>query len=180
MTFYVTRLTDPWNSVATLPGFSVEEAAECVQNDKSFRNCIPMTAEERKRFLNKCNVDRNSSYEDIYESMKDTFIYNQFLDGSTGSKISYSFWITSAYDLHSTVLAAGADTVGSYDFNLSRIAKRLGERYFYNFSTGKSRRVKDFSTLIRTLKDLGVRDIDITEEDLIEACNEDKYFIFKI
>ena len=178
MTFYVIRLDNPWNSVGTLPGFSVEEAVECVKNDSTFRNCIPMTAEERKRFISKCDAS-NGRYDEVYESMKDTFMYNQYLDGSIDSKISYSFWITSAFDTHSTVFAVGADTVGSYEFNLPRITKKIGEKYFYNYCAGKGKRIKSFATLIKTLNELGVKDVNITEEDLIEALNEDRYYILR-
>lgn len=177
MTFYVTNLDDPWNSVGTLPGFTIEEAIDCIEHDSSFKDCIPMTSEERKRFLSKCDEVEDGRYRDVYEKMKGTFKYQQFLDGDIESKITYSFWITSAFDYRNTVFAVGADTVGDYEFNLTRIAKGLGEKNFYDYAVGKGRRFKDFSTLVKTLKENGVRDIHFTKEDLIKACNEDKYFI---
>lgn len=179
MTFYVTYLDDPWNSIGTLPGFTIEEAADCVEHDSSFRGCIPMTADERRRFLAKCDEAGEGQYRDVYEKMKDTFMYQQFLDGTIESKLSYSFWITSAYDTYTTVFAIGADTVGDYEFNLTRIAKRLGEKNFYNFVAGKGKRVKDFSTLVKMLNELGIRDVKYTKEDLIQACNEDRYFVLR-
>ena len=177
MTFYVTDITDPWNSIATFPGFSLEEAAEAIESGYD-DNCIPMTSEERKKFLRECNkFESSSDYKEVYNSMKDTFLYNKFLNGSADSKISYSFWVTSAYDTHSTIFVFGADTVGSYDFNLNRIAKKLGEKHFYNYATGKGKRIKDFSTLVKILQDSGVRNVDVTKEDLINAANENSYYI---
>lgn len=179
MTFYVTDINDPWNSLATLPGFTIEEAAEVVQHDYSYENCVPMTGEERKKFVKKCDSAPGGDYEEVYESMKDSFMYTQFLDGDIDSKISYSFWITSAYDSHTTMFAVGADTVGNYDFNLNRIAKKLGEKYFYEYAVGKGKRIKDYSTLVKTLSELGVTDVNITKEDLIDSCNKDEYFVFR-
>lgn len=180
MTFYVTDINDPWNSIATLPGFTIEEAADCVENDRSFNeDCIPMTSNERKKFINECRRANDKDCKSVYEKIKDTFMYEQFLDGSIESKISYSFWITSAFDTYSTVYAVGADTVGNYEFNLSRIAKRLGEKNFYNYVIGKGKRVKDFSTLVKILNESGIVDINFTKEDLIQMCNEDSYFILR-
>lgn len=183
MTFYVVDFRHPYDTVATLPGFSVDEAADVIQRDSYYRKyCVPMTAEEFKRFRNRCkDIDGVNEVDvrEVYESMKDSFLYEKFLNGDIDSEVSYSFWITSAYDSRDTVFAIGADTVGSYDFNLNRIAKRLGERYFYNYVVGRGKRVKDFSTLVRTLNENGIRDFNYTKEDLIQACNEDKYFILR-
>lgn len=179
-TFYVTDLNHPWNSLATLPNFSIEEAVDCIKNDPSFNeDCIPMTSAERKRFLKKCDEVDEGQYKDVYEEMKDTFIYQQFLAGNMESTTtSYSFWVTSAYDSRTTVFAVGADIVGDYQFNLSRIAKRLGETKFYNYVAGKGKRVKTFSTLVDLLNKNGVKDANLTEGDLIKACNEGRYFYF--
>jgi len=180
MTFYVIDFENPYNSIATLSGYSVEEAAKAMEEDRDFRGCVLMTAEELNRFRKKLRFsdrETKSERQELYDSMKDTFIYEKFLKGDYDSKISYSFWVTSAYDSYTTIFAVGADTVGGYEFNLNRIAKRLGERYFYNYVAGRGKRVKDFSTLVRILKENGVRDINFTKEDLIEACNNDKYLI---
>ena len=122
-TFYITDLEDLWDSIATLPGFSIEEASDIVENE--FKNCIPMTADERRKFLNqlKNTSAEESDYMNIYNSMKNTFMYEKFLNGEI-IKTSYSFWITNAYDTHSTVFAVGADIVGNYEFDLNRIAKK--------------------------------------------------------
>lgn len=179
MTFYIINLEDPYNDVATLPGFSIEDATDWLKNNNSFRDCIPMTADERKRFISRCDSVRPNEYARIYESMKESFIYNKFLDGTVESKISYSFWITSVYDTYTTIFAVGADTVGDYEFNLSRIAKRLGEKNFHVFSTSKGKRIKKFATLIKTLDELGVKKINFTEEDLINACNDERYYVLR-
>lgn len=186
MTFYVTDFKYPYDSIATLPGFSVEEAADVIQKDSYYsEHCVPLTAEERKRFVNKCkDFDGRDGITEadsrkVYESMKESFMYEKFLNGEIDSEISYSFWVTSAYDTHTTVFAVGADTVGDYEFNLTRIAKRLGEKNFYNYVAGKGKRVKDFSTLIRVLNENGIKDVNFTKEDLIQACNEDRYLILR-
>lgn len=186
MTFYVTDFKYPYDSIATLPGFSVEEAVNVIQNDSYYNeHCVPLTAEERKRFINKCkDFDGKDGITEadcrrVYESMKESFMYEKFLNGDIDSNISYSFWITSAYDTYTTVFAVGADTVGSYDFNLTRIAKKLGEKNFYNYTTGKGKRVKNFSTLVKILNENGINDFNYTKEDLIQACNEDRYFILR-
>lgn len=187
MTFYVINFRDPYNSVATLPGFSVDEAADVIQNNSYYReHCVPMTAKELKRFRDKCEdlyrkygAITESDSRDIYESIKDSFMYEKFLNGEFDSEVSYSFWITSVYDTRTTIFAVGADTVGDYEFNLNRIAKRLGERYFYNYAVGKGKRVKDFSTLVRFLNENGIKEFNYTKEDLIQACNEGRYFILE-
>lgn len=176
MTFYVINIKHPFDSLATFPNFTLDEAADAIQHDKFFNeDCIPMTAEERKRFVTRCRHE--DDYESIYNSMKNSFKYNQFLNGEIDSKLTYSFWITSAYDTYTTVFAVGADTVGDYEFNLTRVAKRLGEKHFNYFATSKGKRFKDFSTLVKTLDELGIKNYNFTKEDLIDACNEDKYFL---
>lgn len=176
-TFYVTRIDDPYNSIATLPGFSLEEASNYVQ--KYNGDVIPLTGEERKKLLRACNNVEPYECQEVYESMKDSFIYNKYMSGDADSKISYSFWITSAFDTRSTVFAVGADIAGSYEFNLNKIAKKLGDKNFYHYSTGRGKRLKNFSTLIQILKDSGVNEINFTKEDLIDACNEDRYYILR-
>ena len=104
--------------------------------------------------------------------------FNTNLSGSE-SKISYSFWVTGASDGHTTVYAVGADTVSAYDFNLNRIAKRLGERNFYQYYPLKGKRIQHFSSLISLLKEQNVDTSNLTEEKLIQACQEDKYFILR-
>lgn len=187
MTFHVINFRNPYDSIATLPGFSIDEAADVIQNDSYYReHCVPMTAEELKRFRNKCKelygkygaVTELDSRK-LYESIKDSFMYEKFLNGEIDSEVSYSFWITSVYDTRTTIFAVGADTVGSYEFNLTRIAKRIGERYFYNYAVGRGKRIKDFLTLVRVLNENGIKDFNYTKEDLIQACNEDRYFILE-
>ena len=186
MTFYVIDLKYPYDNIATLPGFSVDEAAEVIQKDSYYsEHCIPMTAEELKRFRNKCkDFDGKDSITEsdskrVYESIKESFMYEKFLNRDIDSEVVYSFWITSAYDTHTTFFAVGADTVGSYEFNLTRIAKRLGEKNFYNYVAGKGKRIKDFSTLIKTLNENDIKDFNHTKEELIQACNEDRYFVVR-
>jgi hypothetical protein len=180
MTFYVMNPDDPYNSLATLPGFTIEEAVDCIQKDSSFRDCVPMTAEERKRWNRKCDSVESNQYRDMYESIKETLMYTQYLDGNLDlAKISYSFWITGAYDTYSGTYAFGADTVGSYEFNLPRIAKKIGSKYYNNYAIYKGQRFKDFSALCTRLNELGMKEIDFTKEDLIESCNNDSYRVFR-
>lgn len=186
MTFYVIDFKNPYDSIATLPGFSVEEATEVIQRDSYYsEHCVPLTTDERKKFINKCkdfdNKDGITEADSrrVYESMKESFMYEKFLNGTIDSEVSYSFWITSVYDTHTTVFAVGADIVDNYDFNLTRVAKRIGEKNFYNYVVGKGKRIKDFSTLVKTLNENGIKEFNHTKEELIQACNEDKYFVIR-
>ena len=186
MTFYIIDFKNLYDSVATLPNFSIDEAAGIIQRDSYYsEHCVPMTAEELKRFRNKCkDFDSKDGIAEadsrrVYELMKDSFMYEKFLKGEIDSEISYSFWITSAYDSRTTIFAVGADTVGDYEFNLTRIAKRLGEKNFYNYVAGKGKRIKNFSDLVEVLNENGIKDVNFTKEDLIKACNEDRYFIIR-
>lgn len=186
MTFYLIDLKNPYDIVATLPGFSIEEAVDVIKKDSFYNeHCIPMTVEELKKFRNKCkDLDgrdgiSESDCRKLYESMKESFMYEKFLNGETNSEVSYSFWITSVYDTHTIVFAVGADTVDNYDFNLTKVAKRIGEKNFYNYVVGKGQRIKDFSTLVKTLNENGIKEFNHTKEELIQACNEDKYFVIR-
>lgn len=184
MTFYVIDLKRPYDSIATLPGFDVEQADDVMQHDSYYaEHCVLLTAEERKKFNSKCRdlEDKDGISEEdsrkLYESMKASFIYGKYLAGEFNPELSYSFWVTSVYDTRTTLFAIGADTVGSYDFDLSRISKKLGEKHFREYSTGKGKRFKDYSALVKFLNELGVKEIKYTKEDLIQACNDDSYYL---
>lgn len=182
MTFYVVKITDPRYDIATLPGWPIEDAASYIESNDYLDKYVPLTIEERKKYIHKCDAadaQTDDDYRNVYKAMKETFLYGKYLESGDAPKIKYSFWYTDAFDTHSAVIAIGADTVGSYDFNLTRIAKRLGSKYFYNFSTGKGKRFKDFSSLMKALNERGLKDINVTQEDLIKACNEDRYFVYR-
>ena len=185
MTFYVYIANDyfgPYaSSYMTLPGFSCEEVEAELKNEGISDESIVLTAPESKKLfkeLRESDADTLDEYLDIYNSMKSSFIYEKYLAEGT-SKISYSFWITGATDGHSSVYAVGADTVGAYDFNLTRIAKKLGERNFYNYCALKGKRMQHFSSLVSLLKERRLDIGNLTEEKLINACQEDKYFILQ-
>lgn len=182
MTFYITDLDYPWNTIASFPNFTIAETVSALERDPSYdENCIPMTADERKRFMKALHKSgETQSGREIYESMKHSFMYQKYLDGElVDIEPSYSFWVTGAFDTYTAVYAVGADTVGSYDFNLTRLAKKIGERSFYQFSINKGKRLRTFSELIKYLDSCGINDIDFTADDLIDACKRDRYFIIR-
>lgn len=186
MTFYLYKIPNLRDSIATLPGFTIDEAMEVIDNQYKSSDVIPLTADEVKLLRKAIDKDPRSddyiSEEVVYDaldSLKDKFYYGKYLSGSENTKTSYSFWICGAFDTYSSVYAVGADTVGSYEFNLNSIAKKLGQRSFYEFSIYKGKRVKDVSTLLKLMQDHGYRGKDITEDQLIDLFNQDKYMIFR-
>lgn len=183
MTFYVYILDEyfgPYsNSYMTLPGFTCEDVEQVLKDEGLLDESIVLTGPESKKLftaLRQSDADTSEEYLEIYDSMKSSFVFEKYLNEGA-SKISYSFWYTGASDGHTTIYAVGADTVGAYEFNLTKIAKKLGERNFYEYCTIKGKRVQHFSSLISMLKDNGADTSNLTEEKLIKACQEDKYFI---
>ena len=185
MTFYVyviDKYFSPYDSsYMTLPGFTPEEVEEVLKKEGISDTGIALTGPEAKKLftaLRESGADTLDEYMQIYDSMKSSFVFEKYLSGG-GSKISYSFWVTGASDGRTTIYAVGADTVGAYDFNLTRIAKKLGERNFYQYFPLKGKRIQHFSSLISILKENRINTDNLTEEKLIKACQEDKYFILQ-
>lgn len=185
MTFYVYIIDNYFNPYSgaymTLPGYSPEEVEDVLKDEGILDESIVLTNTEAKKFLNalkNSDAETSSEYLEIYDSMKDDFVFEKYLSEGT-SNISYSFWITGAYDGHTSFYAVGADTVGAYEFNLNSIAKKLGEKYFYNYVPLKGKRVQHFSSLLNMLRDNNINANNLTEEKLISACQENKYFIFQ-
>lgn len=185
-TFYAVNPKDPYYTSATFPGFSIDEAVDCMTKDNMIaQGYVPLTPGEYKKFTTavKKNTDEGTSSSEIYDSMKASFQYTKYLENPEVAEhtISYSFWYTGAYSLRDTVVAYGADYVGDYQFNLNRIAKRLGERSFYQFSTMKGKRLKSYSQLQTALHDLGVDISTIPSEDILQQeCNDNSYRIARI
>ena len=188
MTFYIyiiDKYFSPYsNSYMTLPGFTFDEVEQTLKSEGIFDNSIVLTGPEAKKFftrLRNSDADTLDEYLEIYDSMKSSFAFEKYLAEGT-AKISYSFWITGASDGHSSVYAVGADTVGAYEFNLSQIGKKLGSKYFYDYYTLSGKRMQHFSKLITLIALLSNNSIDtsnLTEEKLIQACQEGTYFVIQ-
>ena len=94
---------------------------------------------------------------------------------------SYSFWINTVGDGTSrnhTYVIYGADEVDHYHFSPRKIADRVGGDKFrlWYCTPGNGSRIKSYKTLVKRLNDYGICSPP-TEEELIEACNDDQYYI---
>lgn len=92
---------------------------------------------------------------------------------------SFSFWVTSAFDTHSTVYAYGADYAYDHECYLDSIAKRLGQKYFHQFSVGRGQRFKSYSQLVKYLNSVGMRTMKFSEEDLIDLFYDEKFGVYR-
>ena len=171
------------NENAYFPGFTLQEAVEEMESSGYLqKGYVPMTSKELNNFIHSYRYrdDENETVEDVYDRIKDKLEYTKFMNDPDNydDSIRYSFWAASAFDLRSSVTAYGADFVGDYQFNPNRIAKGLGERNFYNFSTSKGKRFKSYSSLIKFLEDAGGEHF-ATEEQLKEGAMDGEYYILR-
>ena len=96
--------------------------------------------------------------------------------------VRYNFWMNvagGAYSRDPDFVVYGADVAGHYKFKPKQIAYKVSEREFREFiAPGNGSRIASYKTLCKKLATYGLKNPP-TEEELIDACQDDRYFIYR-
>lgn len=169
---YVTIIISPWDRTN--------------KKDANVNKFIQNLDNVKKAFNNNCEIIKVPDFDTYSIVVSQECIDNISIDNSNNtSKESdipdtISFWATTVFDTRTTAVAYGAKIKcadgWSFPGSLSRIQQRLGERRFYYFSKGTNKSFKSYNALVKFLKDIDTYIEVPSEEDIITAGYDERYF----